>query len=120
MAFWYSVRFSRRKVGGAAGIGARGGGAVQLGFERGDEGRVRPLVRPRPAEGGICRAASFRTTFSQTSGWAATSSELRASRSSPPFFSSLLWQLVQYCVTNSVTVARSGRAAAEGESLGGS
>ena len=86
MAFWYSVRFSRRKVAVRPGLGraaaARSSAASSAVTK---DSYVRSSGRGLP-RGGICRAASFRTTFSQTCGWASTSSELMASRASPAFF----------------------------------
>src|SRR6516164_11870505 len=79
---------------------------------------VRSSGRALPA-GGICRAVSFRTTFSQTSEWTSNSLPLMPSRSSPPVLSSLLWHLKQCWVTNFLTEARSSRDSPEGGSLAG-
>ena len=73
MAFWYSVRVSRRIVAVRPGFGfaaaARSSAftryAITLSYVA-SSGRVFPT-------GGIWRARSFRTTFSQTSGCRATS-----------------------------------------------
>src|SRR2546428_212501 len=65
--------------------------------------------------GGIWRARSFRTTRSQSSECCTTPVRLMLSRSTPPFFTSLSWQLRQYLFTT-VTTCSAGR---EDERLNG-
>ena len=93
---------------GPAGIGFLGGRAVERAGEQGDERRrtSRPDGRTS-SSGGIWRATSFRTTFSQAFGFRLTSSELIASRAKPAVLSSRLWHATQYRSTNRPMASRS-------------
>ena len=51
MAFWYSVRLRRRNVSVRPGFGLGGGGGIERGFERGQQGFVGVLVGPRQSGG---------------------------------------------------------------------
>ena len=86
--------------GGAAGIRMRRGRAIERRLERRDHAR-RTSRRPAAAlpTGGICRARSFRTTFSQTSGCRATSCAAIASSASSAFLWSSSWHDRQYSST---------------------
>ena len=86
MAFWYSVRVSRRIVAVRPGFGRAAAARSSDGLEVARRPRRRSR---RPAAscptGGICRARSLRTTFSQTSGCRATCAPRIDSSASPPF-----------------------------------
>ncbi len=93
---------------GPAGVGCFGGRAVER--RRRARRRTRrtcaATVAPPPS-GGIWRATSFRTTFSQAFAFRLTSSELIASRARPAVLSSRLWHATQYRSTNRPIASRS-------------
>ena len=95
MAFWYSVRFSRRKVSVRPGSGlslAALSRAVSIWVSR--RAWVSTSGRGR-GRGGIAPARSFRTTFSHTSACAATSARSTPSSDRPPVCRRSLWQVTQ-------------------------
>ena len=107
MAFWYSVRLSRRNVSVRPGSGCSAAArSSEPASTETTESYVRPDGRTAPS-GGIWRATSFRTTFSQAFGFRLTSSEPMASRASPAVLSSRLWHATQYRLTNRPIASRS-------------
>ena len=81
---------------GAAGIGMRGGGAIERGFERGDDASGRCARRGAAVRRAACSAPrSLRTTFSQSSGCRLTLSTDAISSARPPAFTLALWHPAQ-------------------------
>ena len=96
MAFWYSVRFSRRNVSRAAGIRMRRGRAVERRLERRHDSVVGVLVRPRRSHRRHLPRAQLADDLLPHFRVLGDLVPAIASSASPAVFVVLLWQATQY------------------------
>src|SRR5688572_7142447 len=105
--FWYSVRVNRWNSGNVPGFGFAAAARSSSVSRNVAVASYVALSGRGEDTGGIEKDRSFRTTFSQTSGFALTRDTSVGSSTSPAVLSRSLWQVAQYCwITAAAGVGR--------------